>query len=540
MKTALPVSALRNLLLMTILGIGYLNAQHVSVFYYPWYAGNGWVSDTSPRYLRGPKLLNQLPMLGHYRNSNDDDAVKQHVEWSTNFGIDNWICSWWGPDAYQSNAIRDYVAPSLVGTNVTFCLFYESRKYYGEGSTMNFGAAEVQLFYDHIKHMSETFFSHPNYWKIGGRPVVVIYLSRLFAGDYATALTRARQDFNVYFIGDEHHHGKPEPERHRLWDAITAYNLHSGGDIAGYSEETGYLDKIKEIYAAHTAAAAENGYKFLPNVIPGYNDRGVRLEADRNPQPRRVHPDSSHYSHFSQMMDLALEATDSELDAITICSWNEWYEDSQIEPTIVTAATSDDGTPGQDYTMGYSYKGYGADYLKVILSKCGRNASVAPVLNLSAPAAGASWNPGSSQRVLWLHEGLIHFVKLEYHDGSGWKTIVDRMENTGTYDWTVPADARQPVAVRVSTVEGVFWSSNEPSILLYPLEQGIRTGRTRLFLYPGMTFTGLNNENEIRIFNTSGTMIKRLVPHTETIGWNKYNGGGKPLTPGVYLFQIAD
>lgn len=45
------------------------------------------------------------PLIGTYGNVVNKVSVKQHVEWSTHFGIGTWITSWWGPASYQSNAI---------------------------------------------------------------------------------------------------------------------------------------------------------------------------------------------------------------------------------------------------------------------------------------------------------------------------------------------------------------------------------------------------------------------------------------------------
>ena len=154
-------------------------AQPVSVYYYPWYSGANWDQN---KFLRGKNRMDIPPLIGTYDNVVNKVTAKQHIEWSTNFGIDNWICSWWGPNSYQSNAILHNIMPNLIGTNLTFCLFYETSGFYG--SNWTFGPTEVQLFYDHIKYMNDNFFSHPNYWKIGGKPVVVVYLSRQMAGSY--------------------------------------------------------------------------------------------------------------------------------------------------------------------------------------------------------------------------------------------------------------------------------------------------------------------------------------------------------------------
>lgn len=49
-----------------------------------------------------------------------------------------------------------------------------------------------------------------------------------------------------------------------------------------------------------------------------------------------------------------------------ITSWNEWHEDTEIEPTILTQPTNTDSSPtSKQYTLGYTFKGYGQDFLNL-------------------------------------------------------------------------------------------------------------------------------------------------------------------------------
>jgi hypothetical protein len=55
------------------------------------------------------------------------------------------------------------------------------------------------------------------------------------------------------------------------------------------------------------------------------------------------------------------------------CCWlhrrrvNEWHEDTQIEPSVVTAPTATDTSPtGAQYTQGLVYQGFGTTYLDIL------------------------------------------------------------------------------------------------------------------------------------------------------------------------------
>jgi hypothetical protein len=516
-----------------LLVIGEAAAQHVSVYYYPWYSGANWNQSD---FLRGRNRMDIPPLIGTYDNVIDKVSVKQHVEWSTNFGIDTWITSWWGPASYQSNAILKNVMPNLVGTNLTFCLFYETSGFFSGRWT--FGDAENQLFYDHVKYMNDNFFSHPNYWKVGGRPVVVVYLSRMMAGNYAAALARVRADFKVFLIGDDFHMGPPDADRHKNWDAITTYNIHGVRLYDGYPQATGYVEAARKTFQNHKKAIAVNGTRFMSNAIPGYNDRAVRLEADNYPIPRRVHADSAEGSTFGQLLDVAVQEGDSLLGS-AICSWNEWWEDSQIEPTIIKAPSSKDGTADFAYSKGYQYEGYGADLLKRILARVGRNADVAPALTLLEPASGNSWKRSSQRIISWSHKGIIYYVNLEYHDGTSWARIATQIGNTGSYPWTVPANAALPVNVRVTTVEGVTVGGTGVTALGKGRAGALTEPRIRTF-GNGFRFEGLQGVGELAILDLAGRTVRAFSIASASLEWDARDAFGSPLPGGLYRAVFTD
>jgi hypothetical protein len=77
-------------------------------------------------------------------------------------------------------------------------------------------------------------------------------------------------------------------------------------------------------------------------------------------------------STMSEMLDrVVLPHTDPDIDdLILVNSFNEWHEDTQIEPTIISPMTNTDNTPtGMGYTAGYYYEGYGNLYLDILREK---------------------------------------------------------------------------------------------------------------------------------------------------------------------------
>jgi hypothetical protein len=260
-----------------------------------------------------------------------------------------------------------------------------------------------------FEKLAERCFSHPSYLRLRGRPVVFLYLSRTFSGAFEQALTHLRaalgkRGYDLFLIGDEVFWKvspvvkpgqvpfplveTPQPARFRLFDAITSYNMYENGTASqkGYAAHSTYVSDVAAKYAEYLAAAAGRVY-FVPQIIPGYNDRGVRLNADHYAIPREWDEGAGEASLFTQLLErTALRFLDPRLNMIMITSWNEWNEDTAIEPLAPEGPTrNDDSASGKEYTQGYAYSGHGLRCLEALRDKvvaaCGtvrRGSSVVP------------------------------------------------------------------------------------------------------------------------------------------------------------------
>jgi len=75
--------------------------------------------------------------------------------------------------------------------------------------------------------------------------------------------------------------------------------------------------------------------------------------------PRRLSPSASLGSLFAASLDAAGRLVDPAVGLLTLTSWNEWQEDSQIEPTA--PAPPSDGPVA--LTQGFPYSSYGTTLL---------------------------------------------------------------------------------------------------------------------------------------------------------------------------------
>lgn len=334
----------------------------VGVYYYPWHGGADFHGR---KYLREHLDPVQIPQLGEY-NDRDSKIIKQHLEWCEYAGIGLWVSSWWGPGKMTDITLKNYIMKHNDLKEMKIALFYETT-----GRMPNFtDASNVE---SDIKYMAENYFDHPNYFKIDGKPVLFIYLTRVLSREgilektLNTMRNTARQaGFEIYIVGDQVFGQPPSSTKHiDLLDAITNYDVYgsSGGKMYATQEKVNNYYKAQ---AGWRSKAHQVGTSFIPASAPGYNDTGVR--EGHIPLSRKLSESDEFGSLFKAMVNEAVKITDPETgNLFMVTSWNEWHEDTQIEPVAVAPATSKDDSSTKDkYTAGMEYEGYGMRYLDIL------------------------------------------------------------------------------------------------------------------------------------------------------------------------------
>ncbi len=361
----------------------------VGAHYYVWYPSN-----FRHGFLRGRLDPPQTPAMGLY-DSSDPRVAEQHIALASRYGIDFFTLNWWPQRREQNeNLLKGFLQAENID-DIRFCIFFETWDlgFNNDTGATVFTDEAVDRLESEILQIAEIFFDHPSYLKIEGRPVVILYLTRTFSGKYREALQRVRSSLaerghDPYIIGDEIFWGVisehddaqgrpqggrgPQKERIRLFDAIFGYNLYcwSKTDHAGYGAQSSFVTDVQEIFREYSKAALPN-VGFVPTIIPGYNDRGVRRGRDHYIIPRQWDQGWPEGSFFAKSFDLlAFPFLDLDLNMILITTWNEWNEDTAIEAMVETPPTSLDQS-GEDrlFTRGYAYSGHGTRYLEILQDK---------------------------------------------------------------------------------------------------------------------------------------------------------------------------
>ena len=340
----------------------------IGAYYYAWYGQDGlpWTGALRPG-LDPP----ELPLLGEY-DSRNPAVIAQQYAWAQEYGVDVFFCSWHGPGGYDDVTIRDDLLPSPARGPTKIALFYESLQRLGIGSDarIHLTDASVATMVSDFDYMARTYFFDPGYYRIDGRPVVIVYASRIFQGDVAGLIHAVRTQLidrygiDPYLIGDEvDWDNPPDPARISLFDAITGYTLYSRTQQSGWPSRSGWLKRIGARVREFQRAAAAEGVGFVPGSMPGFDSQAIRPGSDEWVLPRELGPFDPQGSLFAATLVQAGALVDPSLRLLTVTSWNEWYEDTQIEPTA-------DGPPPAGapvaLTQGYAFAPYGFSLLELL------------------------------------------------------------------------------------------------------------------------------------------------------------------------------
>ncbi|MBI3658565.1 MAG: alpha-mannosidase [Acidobacteria bacterium] len=319
------------LVMLVIVASGALSSfaqisERVHMFYYPWYG----TPAVDGRWIHWPQGGHQppfdiganfYPRLGAY-SSNDPLVFDQHMSWIAQTGASVLVTSWWGRGTFEDRAV-----PSLLdiadayGLKVAFHV-----EPYG-GRT----AASVR---SDIEYLYTQYGRHPAFFRVV-RP---------------TQFGPSREARGVFYIFsslsilDEEWRAMLDTMRNTTFDAFVVGQTSDASRIVRAHFDGLYTYDVLLVdgrfFRDVNRAIAGQDAVFAPSVGPGYIDQRAVPGSTRN-RPRQ---DGFVYD---QMWTRAIE---SESEWISISSFNEWHEGSQIEPAMPFSFD------------GFTYLNYGGAY----------------------------------------------------------------------------------------------------------------------------------------------------------------------------------
>ncbi|HMD46938.1 MAG TPA: hypothetical protein VKG43_12300 [Acidimicrobiales bacterium] len=392
----------------------------VGAYYFLWYPRN-----LGQGTLRAHLVPRQMPSPATLA-SNDPTVAARDIAAGRRAGITFFAVDWWPRNpTFPGWAHRDadaamtaFLAAPDIG-RIKFAMFYETANLGfdpGLESTPVTPAKEQQFDADMVD-FARRYFVNPDYLFVDGRPVVFLYLTRTLTGDVAGMMRGARQalaplGYDPYFVGDEVYWRvtplrrapwapvlttAPQVARIEAFDAVTAYSLYYGDpepflgptrDFVGYPGTTPIVTDEVGLLAEYRRATGGR-VPVVPDVSPGFNDRGVRLATEHPAEPRQWVAGAAPASTLDHLFnDVAVPSVDPGLPMVMVTTWNEWNEDTFVEPVGGTPTAVDDSPFRQAYTQGYRYGGEGSSDVATLRRDIASADRSHPWVRAAPPAAG--------------------------------------------------------------------------------------------------------------------------------------------------------
>jgi len=284
-----------------------VDSRLVLAFFYPWWSLGGWSSD----------LFIDSPAQ-RYSTDDQGDLVRVMTQ-AKAAGLDALVVSWSGRNFNggidHRRMLNCLEAARAAGIKVA-TLF--------EATVANpqheDGLADPDTVFRWLVDVVDDYASHPAYLHVGGRPVVLAYAAqRMSQAGWADALGRLRASGrDILFIGE----------------GINATRLGALDGLFFYASNLYQGDEIRDF--DRTQSLSARTYHLLPNdtgkrriwvatVSPGYDDTHL---ADGR-VPRVSDRDNGRY--YDRQWQSAI---DMRADWVVVTSWNEWLENTHIEPSV--------------------------------------------------------------------------------------------------------------------------------------------------------------------------------------------------------------
>lgn len=301
----------------------------LGAYYYLWYDKDQWDRWKSVH----------RPRLGPY-DSSRPEIISQHINWARNYGIKFFVVGWPGPGSRPDRNLKDAYLLNPLSHEMQFALLYESeaRLKDNPNDTMDLdNPSKLDRLIGDLSYAATQYFDDRRYLKLEGRPVVLLYLSRIFKGNLEAAFAKLRTAlarYNLFIVGDEVYWGKirrdpmmrpklsdADIRRIRTYDGVTAYNMHTSKREVLDSFEK----KLAREYSDWAEALSRIQVEFIPSVIPGFDDTKI-------PERKNI-PLNRSVDRFDSQLEAATKTT-TKHRLVVVTSFNEWHEDTQIEPAL--------------------------------------------------------------------------------------------------------------------------------------------------------------------------------------------------------------
>lgn len=288
--------------------------KEVLAFYYGWYA-TPEVSGSYQHWLNPDLTTRTLdespdyPASGPY-DSLDPRVMQRHADEAKQAGLTGLICSWWGQKDHTDKQLGPFL--EVLGAQGLTATAYVER------------ADTPERLVEDIVYLHQTYAHHPAWLKADGLPVLflfdrVIQTIGLEGWQRARKTVEARLGKVFYYAGTANTLKEIE-ERTPHYNILHIYSIQFEAAEWRLSRSLWRGRFFKRWVEAQKAPLVRT----TATILPAFDDRELGRGKKRPVVPR---DDGKTLAKFW------LAATEAKPDWVLLVSFNEWHEDSQIEPS---------------------------------------------------------------------------------------------------------------------------------------------------------------------------------------------------------------
>jgi hypothetical protein len=264
------------------------NSVPVLAYYYIWFDAQSW-----------NRAKADYPLLGRY-SSDDPDVMRQHVRWAKEAKIDGFIVSW--KSTQKLNRRLSQLVEIADQEDFKLAIIYESLTFERNPLPVVQVDADLAFFIDH--------YAGHQVFDLFGKPMVIWSGIWEFSTQDIESVVQDKRE-HIFILASEKN-VKGYQRVSNMMDGDAYY-------WSSVNPEThpGYLEKL----IAMGEAVHENGGIWIAPAAPGYDSRflgGTTVIERKDGETLRT--------------ELNV-ASQSSPDAIGLISWNEFSENSHVEPS---------------------------------------------------------------------------------------------------------------------------------------------------------------------------------------------------------------
>lgn len=260
----------------------------VLAYYYIWFDTQSW-----------DRAKTDFPSLGRY-SSDDAEVMRQHIQWAKESGIDGFIVSWKSAD--KLNRRLDQLVKIADQENFKLAIIYEGLDFDRNPLPLEQVDADFNYFVQH--------YADNPVFDLFRKPMIIWSGTWKYSVDEIRSVTETKRN-NILILASE-----------KNVEGFQRLSNYVDGDAYYWSSvnpdtHSGHLDKL----TAMGETIHKDGGIWIAPAAPGFDARlvgGTSVVERKNGQTLRTE------------LNTALQSLP---DAIGLISWNEFSENSHIEPS---------------------------------------------------------------------------------------------------------------------------------------------------------------------------------------------------------------